>query len=80
MACVVLIVGHSWTCVVSWSATFRPCPAVALPVMDDDFTARWCQWGGIEVELSIDECVGGYFWLEPGSLEKVEGLNGLWDE
>ena len=48
--------------------------------MDDNFAARWRQVCGVEVELPINEGVGGYFRLEQGPLEKVEGLNSLWDE
>ena len=48
--------------------------------MDDDLAARWGEWGGVEVELPIDEGVGRNFWLESGSLEEVECHDRLGDE
>ena len=48
--------------------------------MYDDLTAQGSQGCGIEVEVTVDECMGGELRLNPGSALEVESEICLWDQ
>ena len=48
--------------------------------MDDDLCARRGERHGDAVELSMQLCIPGKFWVHARLLEQVEHENGVWDK
>ena len=48
--------------------------------MDDDLCARRGERRGVVVELSMNLCIPGKFWVHAILSEQVERENGMWDK
>ena len=48
--------------------------------MDDELCVRRVKRRGVVVELSMQLCIPGKFWVHARFLEKVECENGVWDK
>ena len=56
------------------------CPTLADPrlAVDNDFGARRGKWGGIEIKLTMELCLGRERRVDARGLEQVQGEDCLW--
>ena len=58
IARVVSIVLEGWPDVESERSSVCPRQASAWAIVYNTFATRWCQWGTVEVEVTMNKCMG----------------------
>lgn len=66
-----------WANVPAVTCMWGPRGARGWLFVHEDTDAGWCNGRSVEVEVAVELCPGGEFWVEAGAAEEVEGKLGL---